>query len=211
MLNRIRGLGRRIGGLVSRRRLDEEFQLELDAHLEMLTEENLRRGLSHREARRKARVQLGGMTQLRETHREMWGLPWIETLLQDLRYGLRQLRRNPGFYGGCRAHPRPRHWGQCHYFSVVNAVLLEPLSYPEPQELVAIHQLAPGAAGLANFSEGLPLSPSMYFTYAEHNRTFQWLGVWTAGTASVTGVGQPEQVRAVYVSDGVLESLDVPP
>ncbi|HET7099905.1 MAG TPA: permease prefix domain 1-containing protein, partial [Terriglobia bacterium] len=97
MLNRIRVLGRRIGGLLSRRRLEEEFQQELDLHLEMLTEENLRRGMSPEEARRTARVQLGGITQLRETNREIWGFPWIETLIQDLRYGLRQLRRNPGF------------------------------------------------------------------------------------------------------------------
>ncbi|HTC89607.1 MAG TPA: ABC transporter permease, partial [Bryobacteraceae bacterium] len=68
-----------------------------------------------------------------------------------------------------------------------------------------------GAAGLASFSDGLRLSPSMYFTYAEHNRTFQSLGVWVTGTANVTGLADPEQVRTVAVSDGVLEALDVPP
>ena len=96
-------------------------------------------------------------------------------------------------------------------FSVVNSVLLKPLHYPKSEELVSLHQIAPGAAGLADFENGLLLSPSMYFTYAENNRTFQSLGVWDTGTASVTGLAEPEQVRVVDVSDGVLQALDVAP
>ncbi|MGH9619636.1 MAG: ABC transporter permease, partial [Bryobacteraceae bacterium] len=96
-------------------------------------------------------------------------------------------------------------------FSVVNSVLLKPLPYPQPRELVALRQLAPGAGGLASVSDGLLLSPSMYFTYAGHNRSFQSLGVWATDTANVTGLGQPEQVRTVLVSDGVLQALRVPP
>jgi predicted permease len=96
-------------------------------------------------------------------------------------------------------------------FSVVNSVLVRPLRYPNAEELVALHQDAPGAAGLANAADGLALSPSMYFTYAEQNRTFQALGVWIPGTANVTGMAEPEQVRTVSVSDGVLQALAVPP
>ena len=93
----------------------------------------------------------------------------------------------------------------------MNSVLLKPLNYPKAEELVALHQIAPGAEGLADFENGLLLSPSMYFTYAEHNQTFQSLGVWIAGTANVTGMAEPEQVRTVAVSDGVLQTLGVPP
>jgi len=89
--------------------------------------------------------------------------------------------------------------------------LVRPLRYPKAEQLVALHQDAPGAAGLANSADGLNLSPSMYFTYAEQNRTFQALGVWTPGTANVTGLAEPEQVRTVSVSDGVLQALGVPP
>src|SRR5205823_13891695 len=84
-------------------------------------------------------------------------------------------------------------------------------NYPNAEQLVSLHQIAPGAPGLADFESGLHLSPSMYFTYAEHNRAFQSMGVWVTGTASVTGVAEPEQVRTVEVSDGVLQALDVPP
>src|SRR5580700_1204132 len=96
-------------------------------------------------------------------------------------------------------------------FTVVNSVLLKPLNYPKAEELVSLHQIAPGAEGLADFESGLLLSPSMYFTYAEHNQTFQSLGVWIPGTANVTGLAEPEQVRTVAVSDGLLQTLGVPP
>src|SRR6201997_820400 len=89
--------------------------------------------------------------------------------------------------------------------------LLKPLNYPKAEELVALHQVAPGVEGLGDFENGLLLSPSMYFTYAEQNRTFQSLGVWTKDISNVTGLAEPEQVRAVVVSDGVLQALGAAP
>ena len=77
--------------------------------------------------------------------------------------------------------------------------------------MVATWLNAPGAAGLTNFSSSLRLSSSMYFTFSEQNRTFQLLGVWMPRTANVTGVGQPEGVHTVLISDGVLQALDVTP
>jgi predicted permease len=96
-------------------------------------------------------------------------------------------------------------------FSVVNSILLNPLPYPKSEQLVAVRQVAPGAAGLASVSDGLRLSPSMYFTYSEQNHTFQSLGVWAQGTSDVTGLAEPEEVRDVTVSLGILEALAVPP
>jgi predicted permease len=96
-------------------------------------------------------------------------------------------------------------------FSVLNSVILKPLPYPEPDRLVSLNLDAPGAEGLASFESGLRLSGSMYFTFSEHNRTFQSLGVWRPGTSNVTGFAQPEEVHAVNMTDGVLETLGVPP
>ena len=95
MLSRVRVLASRIRGFFAGHRLDEDFQHELASHLDMLTEENIRRGLPPDEARRQARLRLGGPAQLRETQHDLRGMPWLETLLQDVRFGLRMLRKIP--------------------------------------------------------------------------------------------------------------------
>src|SRR5690348_2767687 len=87
----------RVRGWLRMKRVDEEFTAELGSHLEMLTEENMRSGMSREDARRAARIRLGGVEQLREANRELHGLPLAETSLQDIRYASRMLRKNAGF------------------------------------------------------------------------------------------------------------------
>jgi predicted permease len=96
-------------------------------------------------------------------------------------------------------------------YSVVDHVLVHPLPYPDSDHLVALRLDAPGAGGLASVSGGLQLSPSMYITFADHNRTLQSIGIWTSGRANVTGVAQPEEVSTELISDGILQTLEVPP
>src|SRR5258708_29228591 len=108
----------------------------------------------------------------------------LDTLARDVRYGLRMLRLNPMFTVVALLTIAIGIGANTAVFSVVNSVLLKPLPYPKAEELVGVWQTAPGAAGLASFSSGLRLSPSMYFTYAQHNRTFQALSVWFARTAT---------------------------
>ena len=91
-------------------------------------------------------------------------------------------------------------------FSVINGIILKPLPYPNPEELVSVMQTAP-AIGIPDCE----LAPADYFTFREENQTFQQFGVWTGGSSSVTGVASPEQVRSLYVTAGTLDALAVQP
>ena len=137
-------------------------------------------------------------------------LEFLDALSRDLRYGGRAMRRNPTFTVVVVLTLAVGIGANTAVFSVFDSVLLKPLSYPRAEELAALRQTAPGVAGSTS-SGGLNLSPSMYVTYAEQNRVFQSVGVWTTTMSTVTGVAEPEQVRVVLISDGVLQALDVPP
>ena len=197
--------------LFSRRGIYDDISEEIQGHLEEKIEELVAEGMSRKEASAAARRAFGNVMLTEEDGRDVWRWASVEELLADVRHGLRALRHNPMFTAVALLTIAIGIGANTAVFSVVNSVLLKPLNYPHAEQLVSLHQVAPGAAGLADFESGLHLSPSMYFTYAEHNRTFQSLGVWTTGTASVTGLAEPEQVRTVEVSDGVLQALDVPP
>src|ERR1700691_2815140 len=172
--------------LFSRRRLQNDLSAEIQQHLDERIDELLASGLSKEEATAAARRQFGNVTLMKEDSRDVWRWLSIEDFLADVRYGLRMLRRNPLFTAVGLLTIAIGIGANAAVFSVVNSVLLKPLNYPKAEELVALHQIAPGAEGLADFENGLLLSPSMYFTYAEHNQTFQSLGVWITGTANVT-------------------------
>jgi predicted permease len=195
----------------SRRRVYDEIGEEISSHLEEKIAELTATGMPLREATAAARREFGNVELINETAREAWGWRWLEDLSGDVSFALRALRRNPVFTVVALLTIAIGIAANAAVFSVVNSVLLKPLNYPQAAQLVSLHQVAPGAEGLGDFENGLLLSPSMYFAYAENNRSFQSLGVWINGTANVTGLAEPEQVRTVSVSDGVFETLDVLP
>lgn len=194
-----------------RAQYDRERSEEMESYLRIETDENAARGMPYDEARAAALRKLGNPTVIREEIYRMNTITFLDTLAGDVRYSLRTLARSPMFTAAAALTLAIGIGANGAVFSVLDNVLLRPLRYPNAEQLVALHQDAPGAAGLANSTDGLPLSPSMYFTYAEQNRTFQSLGVWFPGQANITGLAEPEQVRVAFVSDGLLQALAVPP
>ena len=134
-----------------------------------------------------------------------------DMLARDLRHALRGLLRAPMFTVVAVATLAIGIGSTTAVFSVVDGVLLKPLPYPEPDELVAVWHDAPGAPGLTAVAGGLQLSPSMLVTFQDENRSFEQVGLWSVQTVNVTGVAEPEQVAAAAVTSQALDAFGVPP
>jgi predicted permease len=193
------------------RRRYEDISISIQEHIEERTEELMADGMSSKQAEQTARREFGNVTLVEERSREVWHWTAFESILADLKFAFRRLGKSPGFAATVLLTLAIGIGANTTVFSVVNGILLKPLPYPDSEQLVSLWLNAPGAGGLANFSSGLQLSASMYFTFSEQNRSFQSMGIWTPSNASVTGVGEPEQVRTEMISDGLLQTLDVPP
>ncbi|HWC95536.1 MAG TPA: ABC transporter permease, partial [Candidatus Sulfopaludibacter sp.] len=196
--------------LLHRDRMNREWREEMETHLQMLTDSFLAQGLTPEEARAAALKQAGNLTARGEEIYRMNGIQWLDSISRDVRYAMRGLRKQPSFTAVAVLTLALGIGANTAVFSVVNSVLLKPLSFPHPEELVDLGLVAPGAGGVVS-SRGLGLSTSMYFTYAEQNRSFQSMGVWTSRAATVTGLGEPQRVVANVISDGLLQALAVEP
>lgn len=204
-MSRFRGLAMRFAGLFRRARRDNELVAEMHAHLQMHIEDNMRRGMSRDEARRQALIKLGGMEQTKEGYREQRGIPLIDTLLQDVRYGLRMLRKAPGFTAVAVLTLALGIGANTAIFSVVDGVVLRPLPYPESERIVYF-----GWQDKQNFTPDLNV-PEFSFV-RDHASSF-------AAVAGFQGVGDKELmegaskrwVAAASITDGFFETLGVNP
>jgi predicted permease len=189
---------------------EERLREEIEEHIALQTEENLRAGLSPVEARRQAMLKFGGVELVKEDYRAERRLLLVETLVQETRYALRTLRKSPRFTAIAVLTLAIGIGATTAIFSVLDGVVLKPLSYPHPQELVSV-EVAP-----------LALDPSLrgmaeedYFVFREQNRTFQEIGIYAETDSdrdvNVTGFAEPERVHALDVTHGVLTALDIPP
>jgi len=197
--------------LFSRHRRYDDISVSIQEHIEARTEELMEEGMASKQAGQAARREFGNVALIQQRSREVWQWPALESILSDLKLTFRRLRKSPGFAATVLLTMALGIGANTAVFSVIDSVLLKPLAYPDSGRLVALSLKAPGAGGLGDATNGLNLSPSMYLTFSERNRTFQSLGVWTSGTANVTGAGKPEQVHTTLISGGVLETLGVLP
>src|SRR5687767_5538976 len=144
MWPRLLAIGSWLGFAWARRRLDDEALQEMQAHVDLLAERYVRSGMTPQEAHDAARRQLGNLTLVREDIYRMNGLPWLDRLAQDVKYAGRQLRHAPIFAAVVIATLALGIGATTAMFSVVHAVLLAPLPYEQPGQLVRVHQQEPG-------------------------------------------------------------------
>src|SRR5919109_505034 len=198
--------------LLRKRAVEQALDDELQSAVELLTQEKMKEGLSHPQARRQALIELGGVEQVKEEVRAIRLGSLLETFAQDLRYTVRILRKSPGFTTVAVLTLALGIGATTAIFSVVNGVLLKPLPYPHQERLVEVGLDLPG---INQFN--WPLAPPHYFTFREQSRTFQDIGLYFTGfgaslySANAAGLGGPEHVPALGVTDGVLPILGVTP
>lgn len=194
-----------------RNRRYNDLDVSIREHILERADELMEEGMPREQAEQAARREFGNLALIQQRSREQWQWSAVESMLTDLKFTLRRLRNSQAFAVTVLLTLAIGIGANTAVFSVVDGVLLKPLPYPDSNRLVALWLDAPGAAGLSNFEEGLRLSPSLYFTFADHNHTFQSLGVWVPSELNVTGIAQPEQAHALLISDGILQTFDVPP
>ncbi|MCI0721657.1 MAG: ABC transporter permease [Acidobacteria bacterium] len=195
---------------LDRRGAEQEADEEIQSHLELETREKIEAGLSPEEARYAARRAFSSIALAKEDSRAVWGLRGLEILWQDLRYGIRMLLKKPGFTLIAVFTLALGIGATTAIFSVVEGVLLKPLPYHQPEELVAVRftcQLPP--------CNEVTISNAAYFIFREQNQTFQDIGLYTFSASffsvNVTGFGEPERAPTLRVTDGLLPTLGVTP
>ncbi len=195
----------RLGNFASRRRADQRLREEMEDHLALQTEENLRAGMPRAEARRQALLKFGAVQTIRESHHGEQSLPFAESLLQDLRYAFRQLANSPGFASIAILTVALGIGATTAIYSVVDATLLHPLPYPHPDQLVRIQDDLPGAG-----ARDVGLSVQEWWDL-QNSGIFQYLSIQGGGSVNLTGASQPARIYFKPVSPNYFAVLGAKP
>jgi len=196
----------RFWNLFRRKRLDRELDAELRYHLESLEAEHRTRGLSPEEARFAARRDFGRVVEVTEAYRDQRGIPMLETLWRDIRFGLRSMLRTPVVTFAVVATLGIAIGANTTIFSIVNGVLIKPLPYPDADRLITMAHSAPGV----NIDD-VGSAPYLYFAEREENRTLEGVGLWRTDSANVAGKEGLERVASLTVTSDVLPLLGIQP
>src|SRR6266853_742680 len=191
-------------GLFGKRKREKELEDEVLSHLEMAARERMDSGVAEGEAASAARREFGNLELVKETTRDAWGRGFLDRLMQDLQFGVRMLAKSTGFTAVAILTLALGIGANTALFSVVNGVLFNPLPYPEPEQLVTLHESKP------NFEAGSVSFPN-FRDWRKENTTFSVMGISRGYSFSLTGAGEAEQVRAQFVSTDLLPMLGVKP
>ena len=200
----LRALFIRLAGLFRKDRRERELADEMESHLQMHIEDNLRTGMSAAEARRQAMIKLGGVEQTKELYRERRGLPLLETFFQDLRFSFRMLRKNPGFTVVVLLTLALGIGATTAIFSVVYGVLLRPLPYTDSSRIMAVFEVN-SKGGWSH------LADPNFDDFRDQNRSFQAIAKYNYYVVSVSGASQPSRTTVASVSPDFLKVLGIQP
>lgn len=191
-----------------RRQWDKERGRELEAHLAHEIDDNRARGMTAEEARRQAYIKLGNPTLIREEIWQMNSVVWIENLGRDVRFALRQILRSPGFAAIAIITLGLGIGANAAIFSLVDAIILRPLPYPSPDELVGLGQWR-NQKGEGYVQTGVS-APNMA-DIAKEKRTFQQVGYYRWSGFNITESGRPENVDGIKTSADLLPLFGIQP
>ena len=194
--------------LFATRRMDKDLDEEVQSHLDMLTQENLRAGMSAGEAQRVARIELGGVEQVKEQVREQRIGNWLQSVFADCRFALRQFRRNPGFAAVGILTLALGIGAVTAIFSIVNSALLRPLAYREAGQLYMVREIVPQ---MAKFYPTLSANLPNFRIWQAHVASFSDVAVAEATSADFSGQGQAEVLRGVRCSANIFSVLGIQP
>jgi putative ABC transport system permease protein len=208
-LRQIRALLVRLGGLVGKARRDREFEREIESHLQMEIDDNLRAGMTPEEARRQALVRFDGVESVKEAYRDRRGIPLLETTLQDARYAVRTLRRDPAATVIGILVMALAIGANTAVFSVVHAVLLNPLPYASPDRIVTLSYLSTGGAAAGDRAR--QVSVPDFLDWQRDSTSFDSMAYYSTGRGPVMTGSVAEYAVVTRVTEEFFRVFDVQP